>query len=99
VTIISLAVVWDDGAVVLAGTGWSRRELLRMITKQQYRKLMNEYQATGNVTNSALKAATNRVEVVLGDFRGRKAWRQGARGCGRRSIGGASADNPSRRAC
>ena len=28
----------------------------RMITKQQYRKLMNEYQATGNVTESAMKA-------------------------------------------
>jgi len=60
VTIISLAVVWDDGAVVLAGTGRSGRELLRMITKQQYRKLMNEYQATDNVTNSALKAAMSR---------------------------------------
>ena len=59
-TIIGLAVVWDDGAVVLAATGWSRRELRRMITKQQYRKLMNEYQATGNVTNSALKAAMSR---------------------------------------
>ena len=31
-----------------------------MITKQQYRKLMSEYQATGNVTNSALKAAMSR---------------------------------------
>jgi len=31
-----------------------------MITKQQYRKLMNEYQGTGNVTNSALKAAMSR---------------------------------------
>jgi hypothetical protein len=57
VTIIGLAVVWDDSAVVFAATGWSRRGLLRMITKQQCRKLMNEYQATGNVTNSALKAA------------------------------------------
>ena len=31
-----------------------------MITKQQYRKLMNEYQATGNVTISAMKAAMSR---------------------------------------
>jgi transposase len=58
--IMGLSVVWDDGAVVLAATGGSQRGLLRMITKQQYRKLMNEYQATGNVTNSALKAAMSR---------------------------------------
>jgi hypothetical protein len=58
--IIGLAVVWDDGAVVFAATGWSQRGLRRMITKQQYRKLMKEYQATGNVTNSALKAAMSR---------------------------------------
>ena len=31
-----------------------------MITKQQYRKLMSEYQATGNVTNSAMKAGMSR---------------------------------------
>ena len=31
-----------------------------MITKQQYRKLMNEYQDTGNVTNSAMKADLSR---------------------------------------
>jgi transposase len=58
--IIGLSVVWDDGAVVFAATGGSRRGLRRMITKQPYRKLMNEYQATGNVTNSALKAAMSR---------------------------------------
>ena len=57
VTIIGLAVVWDDSAVVSATTGWSQRELLRMITKQQSRKLMSEYQVTGNVTHSAMKAA------------------------------------------
>src|ERR1039458_5364858 len=39
---------------------WSRRGPLRMITQQQYRKLMKEYQATGNVTNRALKAAMSR---------------------------------------
>jgi hypothetical protein len=31
-----------------------------MITKQQYRKLMNTYQETGNVSNSALKADVSR---------------------------------------
>ena len=31
-----------------------------MITNQQYRKLMSEYQETGNVTNSALKAGMSR---------------------------------------
>ena len=31
-----------------------------MITKQQYRKLMSEYQETGNVTISAMKAAMSR---------------------------------------
>jgi phage terminase small subunit len=31
-----------------------------MITKQQYRKLMSEYQETGNVTNSAMKAGMSR---------------------------------------
>jgi hypothetical protein len=31
-----------------------------MITKQQYRKLMSEYQATGNVTNSGMKAGLSR---------------------------------------
>jgi hypothetical protein len=31
-----------------------------MITKQQYRKLMSEYQETGNVTNSAMKADLSR---------------------------------------
>jgi hypothetical protein len=31
-----------------------------MITKQQYRKVMSEYQATGNVTNSAMKAGMSR---------------------------------------
>jgi len=31
-----------------------------MITKQQYRKLMSEYQETGNVTVSAMKAAMSR---------------------------------------
>jgi hypothetical protein len=31
-----------------------------MITKQQYRKLMSEYQETGNVTKSALKADVSR---------------------------------------
>jgi transposase len=35
-------------------------ELPLMITKQQYRKLMSEYQATGNVTNSAMKAGMSR---------------------------------------
>jgi response regulator of citrate/malate metabolism len=37
------------------GTG-----LLQMITKQQYRKLMSEYQETGNVTVSAMKADMSR---------------------------------------
>jgi transposase len=60
VTIIGLAVVWDDEAVVLAATGGSRCGLLRMITKQQYRKLMSEYQTTGNLTVSALKADVSR---------------------------------------
>jgi len=46
--------------VVLAETGWSRTGLLRMITKQQYRKLMSEYQETGNVTVSAMKADMSR---------------------------------------
>ena len=31
-----------------------------MITKQQYRKLMNNYQETGNVSNSALRADVSR---------------------------------------
>src|SRR5882672_2966994 len=31
-----------------------------MITKQQYRKLMSEYQETGNVTSSATKAGMSR---------------------------------------
>ena len=31
-----------------------------MITKQQYRKLMSKYQATGNVTSSAMKAGMSR---------------------------------------
>ena len=35
-------------------------EPLPMITKQQYRKLMSEYQETGNVTNSAMKAGMSR---------------------------------------
>ena len=34
--------------------------LLRMITKQQYRKLMSEYQETGNVSDSAMKADMSR---------------------------------------
>ena len=59
-TIIGLAVVWDDVAVVLAATGGSRCGLLQMITKQQYRKLMSEYQATGNLTITALKADVSR---------------------------------------
>jgi len=46
--------------VVLAETGWSRTGLLQMITKQQYRKLMSEYQETGNVTVSAMKADMSR---------------------------------------
>ena len=46
--------------MVFAATGWSQRGLLRMITKQQYRKLMSEYQATGNVKNSAMKAGMSR---------------------------------------
>src|SRR3974377_237638 len=33
---------------------------LPMITKQPYRKLMSEYQETGNVTNSAMKAGMSR---------------------------------------
>jgi hypothetical protein len=37
-----------------------RSGLLPMITKQQYRKLMSEYQETGNVTNSAMKAGMSR---------------------------------------
>jgi len=61
VTVISFPVVWDDG-----GGGSARRPdglgdgLLPMITKQQYRKLMSEYQTTGNVTNSAMKAGMSR---------------------------------------
>jgi hypothetical protein len=61
VTIISFSVVWDDG-----GGGSARRPdglgdgLLPMITKQQYRKLMSEYQETGNLTNSAMKAGMSR---------------------------------------
>ncbi len=31
-----------------------------MITKQQYRRLMNEYQETGDVTESAMKADVSR---------------------------------------
>ncbi len=31
-----------------------------MITKQQYRKLMSEYQETGNVSDSAMKAGMSR---------------------------------------
>ena len=60
-TIISFPVVWDDG-----GGGSARGQLafggglLPMITKQQYRKLMSEYQETGNVTNSAMKAGMSR---------------------------------------
>ena len=46
--------------MVLAETGWSRTGLLPMITKQQYRKLMSEYQQTGNVTVSAMKADVSR---------------------------------------
>jgi hypothetical protein len=34
-----------------------------MITKQQYRKLMNNYQETGNVTNSALRADLSRKKA------------------------------------
>lgn len=34
--------------------------VLPMITKQQYRRLMSEYQETGNVSTSALKAAMSR---------------------------------------
>src|SRR5664279_4668043 len=34
--------------------------LLRMITKQQYRKLMSMYQETGNVIDSAMKAGMSR---------------------------------------
>ena len=46
--------------MVLAETGRSRTGLLPMITKQQYRKLMSEYQQTGNVTVSAMKADVSR---------------------------------------
>jgi hypothetical protein len=58
---ISCPVVWEDG-----GGGSDRGQmvygggLLAMITKQQYRKLMSEYQATGNGTNSAMKAGMSR---------------------------------------
>jgi hypothetical protein len=39
---------------------WLWSELLRMITKQQYRKLMSEYQETGKVSTSAMKAGMSR---------------------------------------
>jgi hypothetical protein len=57
VTIINSPVVqgsWDSR--FLPGRVASQTEPLNMITKQQYRQLMNTYQETGNVTISALKA-------------------------------------------
>jgi hypothetical protein len=60
VTIISFPVVWDDGGGSARGRMASVRGPQPMITKQQYRKLMSEYQATGNVTNSAMKAGMSR---------------------------------------
>jgi hypothetical protein len=47
-------------AVVLAEAWWLRTGLLPMITKQQYRRLMSEYQETGNVSDSAMKAGMSR---------------------------------------
>jgi hypothetical protein len=46
--------------VVPPEAGWSWSGPLRMITKQQYRKLMSEYQETGNVSDSAMKADMSR---------------------------------------
>jgi transposase len=46
--------------VVLSEAGGPRTGLLPMITKQQYRKLMSEYQETANVTDSAMKAGMSR---------------------------------------
>lgn len=46
----------------------------RMLTKQQYRRLMNEYQATGNVTESATKADVGRplrTEEESAELKGR----------------------------
>jgi hypothetical protein len=61
VTIISFPVVWDDGGGSSARRPDGHGEgLLPTITKQQYRKLMSEYQETGNVTNSAMKAGMSR---------------------------------------
>ena len=53
---MGLAVVWEDGAVVLAATGGSRRGLRPMLTKPPYRKRMSEDPATGNLRRPALKA-------------------------------------------
>src|ERR1051326_277738 len=48
------------GAAVTTGAGWLRNGLPPMITKQQYRRLMSEYQETGNVSVSAMKAGMSR---------------------------------------
>jgi len=47
-------------AAQLSGDLVVLRWLLPMITKQQYRRLMNENQETGNVSNSAMKAGMSR---------------------------------------
>jgi len=41
--------------------GWG---LPPMITKQQYRKLMSEYQETGNLTRSAMKSGMSRQDCA-----------------------------------
>lgn len=46
--------------MVLSEAGRLRIGLLPMITKQQYRRLMSEYQETGNVSVSAMKADMSR---------------------------------------
>jgi hypothetical protein len=62
---------------------WVWGGLLRMITKPQYRRLMSEYQATGNLTVSAMKAAMSRPTArkylasgqVPSELQARHTWR------------------------
>ena len=64
-----MGVVWDDG-----GTSYQDCVVLElgllMITKQQYRRLMNEQQTTGNLSQSAMKAGMSRPTA-------RKYWKAG----------------------
>ena len=54
-----------------------------MITKQQYRRLMSEYQTTGNVTASAMKADVSRPTArkylgagqVPAELQAQRSWR------------------------